>query len=70
VVALPPSPRELKSLRKKANLTQKELAMKAGVSQALVARIESGSVDPRVSTLIKILTVLSDETAVKKRSKK
>ena len=69
MVALPPSPQELRALRKKANLTQKELAIKAGVSQALVARIEAGDVDPRVSTLRKILTVLSDEAVVKKTVK-
>jgi len=69
VVALPPSPQELRSLRKKANLTQKELAMKAGISQALIARIEAGDVDPRVSTLRKILIVLSGATSVKKTVK-
>ena len=69
MVALPPSPQELRSLRKKANLTQKELAMKAGISQALIARIEAGDVDPRVSTLRKILIVLSGATSVKRLSK-
>jgi len=62
MVGLPPSPSELKMLRKKANLTQKELAMRAGMSQALIARIEAGDVDPRVSTLRKILEVLNDDS--------
>lgn len=63
MVGLPPTPQELRILRKRAGLTQKELAKKAGISQSLVARIESGSVDPRVSTLRKILNVLSEETS-------
>ena len=40
-------------------LTQTELARKAGISQSMIARIESGSVDPRVSTLSQIVNVLS-----------
>lgn len=39
-------------------LTQTELAEKASVSQSLIARIESGSVDPRLSTLQKILNAM------------
>ncbi len=60
MVGLPPTSQELRILRKRAGLTQKELAKRAGISQSLVARIESGSVDPRVSTLRKILNVLSE----------
>jgi len=40
-------------------LTQTDLARKAGISQSMIARIESGSVDPRVSTLTRIVAVLS-----------
>ncbi|MBM5804786.1 MAG: helix-turn-helix domain-containing protein [Candidatus Verstraetearchaeota archaeon] len=65
MVGLPPTPQELRILRKRAHLTQKELATKAGISQALVARIESGDVDPRVSTLRKILKVLNEVTETK-----
>jgi predicted transcriptional regulator len=65
MVGLPPTPIELKVLRKKANLTQKELAKRARISQSLVARIESGDVDPRVSTLRKILLVFNEVTEVK-----
>ncbi|MHA1431033.1 MAG: helix-turn-helix domain-containing protein, partial [Candidatus Freyarchaeota archaeon] len=50
-----PTPEDIKRLRKKVGLTQTELAEKAGVSQSLIARIESGSVDPRLSTLQRIL---------------
>jgi len=42
-------------------LTQTDLAKKAGISQSMIARIESGSVDPRVSTLTRIVSVLSQK---------
>lgn len=47
-------------LRLKAGLTQAEIARRAGVSQSLIARIESGKVNPRVSTLIRIYRALSE----------
>ncbi|HDI74461.1 MAG: transcriptional regulator [Thermoprotei archaeon] len=62
-----PTPQYIRSLRKRAGLTQKEVARRAGVSQSLIARIEAGTVDPRLSTLRKILTVLED--ALKKLPK-
>jgi predicted transcriptional regulator len=65
MVGLPPTPQELRTLRKKANLTQKQLAARAGLSQALIARIEAGAVDPRVSTLKKILNVLNEVSSTK-----
>ncbi len=49
-----PSPDGIKKLRLELSLTQHELATRAGVSQPLIARIESGDVDPRLSTLGKI----------------
>jgi predicted transcriptional regulator len=49
-----PTPDDIKKLRLELNLTQHELASRAGVSQPLIARIESGDVDPRLSTLRKI----------------
>ncbi len=53
-----PGPQELRNLRLKSGLTQAELARKVGISQPLVARIESGDIDPRASTLRRILFVL------------
>lgn len=50
---------DVKRLRKNIGMTQKELAKKSGVSQSLVARIESGSVDPRLSTLNRIFNALT-----------
>jgi len=48
----------IKKLRTEAGLTQKKLAELAGVSQAHVAKIEQENVDPRLSTINKILQVL------------
>jgi predicted transcriptional regulator len=50
---------DIRMLRKRRGLTQKEVAEKAGVSQSLIARIENNTVDPRLSTVRKILSVLS-----------
>lgn len=52
---------EIKKLRKKVGMSQTELARKAGVSQAHVAKIESGKVDPRFSTVERILRCLKEE---------
>jgi predicted transcriptional regulator len=49
-----PTPDDIKKLRLELDLTQHGLASRAGVSQPLIARIESGDVDPRLSTLRKI----------------
>ncbi len=49
-----------KRLRVNAQLTQRELARLVGVSQAHVARIENGKVDPRLSTVNRILQVLTE----------
>jgi transcriptional regulator with XRE-family HTH domain len=47
--------RLLRSARRRAGKTQRELASASGVPQATVARIESGEVDPRLGTLRKLL---------------
>jgi predicted transcriptional regulator len=53
-----PTPEELKDHRKDVDLTQSELADAADVSQPLIARIEGGDVDPRLSTLRRIVNAL------------
>lgn len=49
----------IKKLRVEKGLTQKKLAELAGISQAHIAKIEKGKVDPRLSTVNKILEVLT-----------
>ena len=56
----------LKKKRLDAELTQKQLAMLAGVSQAHIAKIEGGKVNPRMSTVNKILRVLDRRKGGKK----
>lgn len=50
----------LKKMRIDAGLTQKKLAQLAGVSQAHIAKIEHAKVDPRLTTVNKILRVLTE----------
>jgi predicted transcriptional regulator len=55
-----PTASELKKKRESLGLKQADVARKAGISQSMIARIESGTVDPRVSTLRKVIDVLTD----------
>ncbi|MEM1563371.1 MAG: CBS domain-containing protein [Candidatus Bathyarchaeia archaeon] len=57
----------LRKLRIEARLTQKRLAELVGVSQAHIAKIEQGKVDPRLSTVNKILKVLTEGKEIKCR---
>ena len=54
-----PTVEDIKRLRRRLGLTQSELADLAGVSQSLVSQIESGEVDPRLSTVTKIVWALN-----------
>lgn len=56
-------PKELKSRRTRANLTQSQLAEKAGVTQAYIAKIESGTADPTISTLEKITKIIKQTSS-------
>jgi predicted transcriptional regulator len=49
----------IRQLRKEKDVTQKDLASLAEISQAHIAKIENGKVDPRLSTVNKILFVLN-----------
>ncbi len=52
---------DIKKIRKKLGLTQKELAEKSGVSQSLIAKIESGATEPTYSKAVKLIETLELE---------
>ena len=51
---------EIKKIRKKLEMTQTELANRAGVSQSLIAKIESGRIDPTYSKTKKVFIALTE----------
>lgn len=55
-----PEIEELKKKRKKLGVSQKKLAELVGVSQPLIARIESGRFDPKLSLIKRIQKVLEE----------
>lgn len=46
-------------LRKKRNLTQKDLAMKAGTTQTVISRLENITVNPSFENVIKIAEAMN-----------
>ncbi|AEC51268.1 hypothetical protein PNA2_0351 [Pyrococcus sp. NA2] len=58
IIPKPIDPRDIKKIRKALGITQEELARKAGVTQAYIAKLEAGKVDPRLSTFNRILRAL------------
>lgn len=55
-----PTPEDLRERRNDLDITQSDLAEQADVSQPLIARIEGGDVDPRLSTLRRIVNALEE----------
>lgn len=51
--------KEIKQLRQKIGMTQGQLAKESGVSQSLIAKIESGNLDPSFSNAKKIFYALN-----------
>lgn len=45
----------LKKARDRAGMTQRSLAARAGVPQSTVGRIETGTIEPRIDTLLRLL---------------
>ncbi len=52
--------RTLLHARRRAALTQRELAGRSGVAQPTIARIELGAERPRVDTLVRLLRVCGE----------
>jgi len=57
----------LRQARKRAGLTQRELAERSGVAQPAIARIEKGAVVPRVDTLERLLRACGQSLEVEDR---
>jgi predicted transcriptional regulator len=57
-----PDVREIEKRRKQAGLTQKELAIRSGVSQSIIAKIETGKVNPSYDVVRKIFESLENMT--------
>jgi ribosome-binding protein aMBF1 (putative translation factor) len=55
---------EIINARQANGLTQKELEAVSGVKQPVIARLERGTTDPQLSTLIKVLAPLGKTLAV------
>ncbi len=47
--------------RRRAGLSQRALSERTGVPQSTIARVESSFVDPRVSTIVKLLSACGEE---------
>ena len=58
-----PTSEDLRAERENNGLTQAKLAERAGVSQPLIARIESNDVDPTIDTLYTVVAALNDSAA-------
>ncbi len=54
-------PELLRQARRRAGLTQRALAERAGTSQSVVARIEGGRTDPSSETLLRLLEAAGAE---------
>lgn len=61
-----PEPGEVQLLRKQAGMTQKQLAVACGLSQAMISRIENGTINPTVNTMITIAKALLNTTGQSK----
>lgn len=58
-----PTGEDIRATRQNKGLTQSELAKRAGVSQPLIARIESNDVDPTIDTLYSVVSALNGSSS-------
>ncbi len=61
---------EIKSLRKKLNISQKDLALELNLTQSTISRIESGLIDPPYTKFKMIYEHLEEEKSKRKKSKR
>lgn len=59
----------VRRIREGRKMTQAELAAYLGVRQATLSRVEAGSTDLKLSTLLKILAALDLELSIAPRSR-
>lgn len=55
---------EVIQTRKSQNLSQRELASISGIKQSVIARMESGKTDPRLSTIMKLLATMGKTLSI------
>ena len=55
---------ELIKARKKRGISQRELERLSGVKQPIIARIESGTVSPKLDTVMKLLAAMGKKLAI------
>ena len=70
--ALEPEYRLARSIieaRIEQKLTQSELAARAGVGQAVIARLESGTQNPRLTTISRVANALGKELSLTEASR-
>jgi len=65
-----PSLSEIKRLRKKLNISQKDLGLLCGIPQSTISRIENDTIDPPYSKVKRIFKQLQNERIARKKSKK
>ena len=52
-------------LRKSRHLTQPQLSARSGVPQPVIARLEKGKTDPKLSTILKLLESMEAKLIIK-----
>lgn len=55
---------EIRALREKKGLSQRELAERVGTTQSAIARLEGGNISPSLPTLDKIAKALGAEVSL------